>query len=63
MNREQLQAILELARSKVPSGIYAVRKGLDYYELKNQPMTKSQMKRVRNEYKARGIKVYCNGLE
>lgn len=63
MDREQLQEILELAASKVPCGIYAIRKGLDYYELKNQPLTKSKMKRVRNEYKAQGIKVYCNGLK
>lgn len=64
MNQEQLKAILELASSKVPLGIYAVRKGPDFYELKNIPFTsRTQLKQARNEYRRQGLKVLCNGLK
>lgn len=62
MDEKGAKALLELASSKVQRGIYALRKGADYYEIKNHHMTKSQMKRARNAYRAQGIKVYCNGL-
>lgn len=62
VSRQRMESLLQLASEKVPCGIYAIRKGPDYYELKNHPMTKTQMKRIRNAYKAQGIKVYCNGI-
>lgn len=62
MADRQVKALLELAGEKVPCGIYAVRRGIDYYELRNEPMTKTQLKKTRNEYRALGIKVYCNGI-
>lgn len=62
MGDRQVKALLELASEKVPCGVYAIRKGPDYYEMKNAPMTRTQLKRTRNEYRAAGIKVYCNGI-
>ena len=35
MTDKQVKALLELASEKVPCGIYAIRKGVDYYEMKN----------------------------
>lgn len=64
MTPEQAKEILTLASEKVPFGIYAVRKGIDYYELKNDSFTsRTQLKQARNEYRKRGLKVLCNGLK
>lgn len=57
-----MKALLELASEKVPCGVYAIRKGADYYEMKNAPMTRTQLKKTRNDYRRAGIKVYCNGI-
>lgn len=62
MTDKQVKALLELASEKVPCGIYAIRKGVDYYEMKNAPMTKTQLKKKRKECRGAGIKVYCNGI-
>lgn len=62
MTDKQVRALLELASEKVPQGIYAIRKGIDYYEMRNEPLTRTQLKRARNNYRRAGIKVYCNGL-
>lgn len=63
MSPKQVKRILELASEKVPFGIYAVRKGADYYELKNSPASsKTELKKIRNNYRRHGIKVYCNGI-
>lgn len=62
MTEKQVKALLELASEKVPCGIYAIRKGAGYYEMKNAPMTRTQLKKARNDYRRAGIKVYCNGL-
>lgn len=62
MDQKQVKALLELASEKVPCGIYAIRKGADYYEMKNAPITRTQLKKARNEYRRAGIKVYCNGI-
>lgn len=62
MSEKQVKALLELASEKVPCGVYAIRKGTDYYEMKNAPMTRTQLKKTRNNYRRAGIKVYCNGI-
>ena len=62
MTDKQAKALLDLASEKVPCGIYAIRKGPDYYEMRNEPLTRTQLKKARNAYRASGIKVYCNGL-
>ena len=30
--------------------------------MKNAPMTRTQLKKTRNDYRRAGIKVYCNGI-
>ena len=62
MDQEQVKEILKLASEHVPCGIYAIRKGLDYYEMMNARMTRTQLKKARNAYRREGIKVYCNGI-
>lgn len=63
MNQEQVKEILKLASEKVPFGVYAIRKGADYYELKNEPAkSKRELKQLRNDCRSIGIKVYCNGI-
>lgn len=63
MTQEQLQETLKTASCKVPLGIYAIRTGTDYYELKQAPFeSKTQLKKTRNEYRRRGMKVFCNGI-
>lgn len=62
MTDKQVRALLELASEKVPCGVYAIRKGAEYYEMKNAPMTRTQLKKTRNDYRRAGIKVYCNGI-
>lgn len=62
MTEQQKNGLLKLASEQVPCGIYAIRKGKDYYELRNEPMSVTQMKRARRGYKRSGVKVYCNGL-
>ena len=62
MPEEQAKGLLKLASERVPCGIYAIRKGRDYYELKNHQASRTQLKKLRNEYRRAGIKVYCNGI-
>ncbi len=62
MTEKQVKDLLELAGEKVPCGIYAIRKGIDYYEMRNEPLTRTQLKKARNYYRRAGIKVYCNGI-
>lgn len=63
MKPEQVKELLKLASEKVPFGIYAIRKGADYYELSNSPASsKTELKKARNKYRRAGIKVYCNGI-
>lgn len=63
MNKAQVKEILKLASEKVPFGVYAIRKGADYYELQNLPASsKSEIKDFRKKMRSQGIKVYCNGI-
>lgn len=63
MTPEQVKEILKLASEKVPFGVYAIRKGADYYELMNvTASSKSEIKGYRNKLRRQGIKVYCNGI-
>ena len=61
MKEQEARKLLKVAASYVPCGIYATQIG-DYYELRNDPMTKTQIKQIRREYRKRGIKVYATGL-
>lgn len=63
MTEKQVKGLLELASEKVPFGVYAIRKGPDYYEMMNRPVgSRTQLKQIRNEYRRAGIRVYCNGI-
>lgn len=62
MSREEAGKLLEELSSLVPLGVYAVRKGADYYELMNRPMSVSQIKRFKKDCMRQGIKVYANGI-
>ena len=63
MSQAQVKELLKLASEKVPFGVYAIRKGADYYELMNLPATsKSELKNHRHKLRSQGIKVYCNRI-
>lgn len=63
MSQAQVKELLKLASEKVPFGVYAIRKGTDYYELMNlSASSKSEIKHYRNKLRSQGIKVYCNGI-
>lgn len=62
MSQEEAKGLLKVASAYVPLGVYAVRKGADYYELMNQPMSVSQIKRYKKDCMRQGIKVYANGI-
>ena len=61
MTEKEAAGLLQIASEYVSCGIYAIRKGI-YIELRNQPMTRTQIKKARNEYRKQGVKVYANGL-
>ena len=61
MTEKEAQGLLKIASEQVSEGIYAIRKN-DYIELRNQPMSRTQIKKTRNEYRKRGVKIYANGL-
>ena len=61
MNLTRAMDLLRLASEEVPQGIYAIQKG-NYIEMRNDPMTKTQLKKARREYQGRGFRVWCNGL-
>ena len=63
VGQKELQGLLELASQQVPQGIYAVEViGKNYYELRRDLLSKSQIKRITKEYRKRGMKVYANGI-
>ena len=61
MTEEEARGLLRIASDNVRCGIYAIRKG-NYIELHSDPMTRTQIKKARNEYRKQGVKVYANGL-
>lgn len=62
MNRKEFQRLLKLASEQIPFGIYAIEKN-DYAELMRERCeSRSQLKQLRRNLKARGFKVYANGV-
>ena len=61
MTEKEAAGLLKIASEYVSCGIYAIRKG-SYIELRNQPMTRTQIKKTRKEYRKQGVRVYANGL-
>ena len=56
-------SLLEYASEKVRMGIYALQKGKDYIELRNDKYASvTQLKRAVRDFRRQGIKVYANGL-
>lgn len=60
MSFNEAKGILNIAKEQVPIGIYALEKK-DYIEIVNMPMTKTELKRSKREFKKLGFKVYSNG--
>lgn len=59
MSSKEAAGLLDLASEQVPKGIYGLRIK-DYLELRNDPMSTSQIKAAKRDYKRRGVKVYAN---
>lgn len=62
MSQKEAQGLLQIASDNVEFGIYAVEKNnkLDMLNLKMP--SKTALKRQLRSFKAKGFKVYCNGL-
>ena len=61
MTEKEAEGLLDIASSRVPFGIYALRIG-NHIELRNDRLTRTQLKKRKQEYRRRGVKVYANGL-
>lgn len=61
MTEREAAGLLEIASEKVPFGIYALRIGT-HIELRNDRMTRTQLKKAKQDCRRRGVKVYANGL-
>lgn len=59
--REQADALIAKAGAAVKQGIYAMEHtATGYIELGNWPLSKTQIKKARRDYKKKGIKVHAN---
>ena len=61
MPRRQAQGLLDLAKSLVPLGIYALEKN-NIIMLRNDKLSKTQTKEMRRKYVEMGYRVYASGL-
>lgn len=61
INQKEYQGLLETAREQVPFGVYAVEKP-GYAELRcDHCKSATQLKRLTQQFKSQGFKVYSNG--
>lgn len=61
MGEKEFEKLLSVAKEQVKFGVYAIKKN-DYVEMRNDVcQSKTQLKKLIREYKARGFKVYYNG--
>lgn len=61
MGEKEFKKLLSVAKEQVKFGVYAIKKN-DYAEMRNDVCnSKTQLKKLIREYKARGFKVYYNG--
>ena len=58
-SRKEADELILKAGAKVKKGIYALEQR-GHIELFNAPMSATQIKRLKREYKRNGIKVYAN---
>ena len=62
MNRKRFESLLRLGSEQVPFGVYAIEKN-GYAEMRHDHCkSRSELKQLRRAYKARGYKVYANGV-
>lgn len=60
MKRKQAESVLKVASEQIPFGIYAVEKDGIIELRKDKCQSKTQLKRMRREFKEKGFKVYFN---
>lgn len=62
MNRKRFESLLRLGSEQVPFGVYAIEKN-GYAEMRHDHCkSRSELKQLRREYRARGYQVYANGV-
>lgn len=62
MSKEKYKELLEVASEQVPLGIYAIEKK-GYAELRcDKCISITQTKKLRQDFRAAGYKVYANGI-
>lgn len=63
MTNVQADEVLKVAKEQIPFGIYAVKKGNMLIMCRDKASSKTQLKKMIRDYKAKGFtKVYSNGL-
>lgn len=61
MGRKEYEGLLKIAAEQVPFGVYAVERD-GYAELRcDKCQSITQLKKLRQNFKASGFRVYCNG--
>ena len=59
MPREQAMSLLAEAKKRMPKGIYAIEQK-DTLEFVSIPLSTTQIKKWKRDYKKMGVKVYAN---
>ena len=62
MGKKEYDGLMKIAKEKVPFGVYAVKKNDTTIMLNEKCNSKNQLRNIIKEYKAKGFKVYSNGL-
>ena len=62
MGKKEYGGLMKIAKEKVPFGVYAVKKNDTTIMLNEKCNSKNQLRNIIKEYKAKGFKVYSNGL-
>ena len=62
MSQEQAEAILNMSKEYCPFGIYAVEKDGQIEMMNLKAKSKTHLKKMVREYRAKSFKVHANGL-
>lgn len=62
MSQEQAEAILNMSKEYCPFGIYAVEKDNQIEMMNLKAKSKTHLKKMVREYRAKSFKVHANGL-
>ena len=62
VDKKEYDGVMLIGKEQVPFGVYAVKKNDTTIMLNEKCNSKNQLRNIIKEYKAKGFKVYSNGL-